>query len=261
MKRRLLIIAVFLLAGAIVNVAVAWGCVLAYAGDGKRVDSWGAIEQMTDEGSEEWEYSLHDFDQVYYIWWLKRWGERGLEGVPTPARPAWSSPPLLQQEDRDLYEDWRFVEIASGWPCLSMKCQGACKKQWPGDPAAASFATGGIRLGEISWLRVPHVLPLWPLWPGFALNTPIYAAILWLLIRTPLALRGFIRRRRGRCPKCAYPVGDSTTCSECGNPLPKSRRGLTRSSCRAARRALETLNPSSRMLPGRAGRPGGELHR
>ncbi len=64
-------------------------------------------------------------------------------------------------------------------------------------------------------------LPLHPIWPGFAINTLFYAAILWLLIPGPFALRRFLRVKRGLCPKCAYPMGESALCSECGRVLPK----------------------------------------
>ncbi len=63
-------------------------------------------------------------------------------------------------------------------------------------------------------------LNLRPIIPGFAVNTLFYAAILWLLIAGPFALRRFLRVRRGRCPKCAYPAGESSVCSECGKALP-----------------------------------------
>ena len=59
-------------------------------------------------------------------------------------------------------------------------------------------------------------VPLQPLWPGFAINTIFYAAILWLLFVTPGAVRRTIRRRRGLCPACAYPIGVSPICTECG---------------------------------------------
>jgi len=63
-------------------------------------------------------------------------------------------------------------------------------------------------------------VPLRPIWPGFALNTLFYAAVLWLLIPGPFVLRRFIRVKRGRCPACAYPMGQSDVCSECGKPSP-----------------------------------------
>ncbi len=63
-------------------------------------------------------------------------------------------------------------------------------------------------------------IPLGVIWPGFALNTLFYAAILWALIPGPFALRRYLRLRRGLCPKCAYPMGESAVCTECGRPLP-----------------------------------------
>ena len=68
------------------------------------------------------------------------------------------------------------------------------------------------------WTRVGvGFMPLRPIWPGFAINTLFYAAILWL----PFVLRRIIRIRRGLCPACAYPMGESAVCSECGKALPK----------------------------------------
>ena len=64
-----------------------------------------------------------------------------------------------------------------------------------------------------------------PIWPGFALNTLFYATLLWLLLPGPFALRRFLRVRRGLCPKCAYPMGESAVCTECGRALP--RRAMT----------------------------------
>ena len=63
-----------------------------------------------------------------------------------------------------------------------------------------------------------------PIWPGFAINTIFYAAILWLLAWGASVLRRFLRLRRGLCPKCAYPMGESSVCTECGNALPRRRR-------------------------------------
>ena len=68
------------------------------------------------------------------------------------------------------------------------------------------------------------ILPQRPLWPGFAINTIFYATLLWLLIPGTFALRRFLRVRRGHCPKCAYPMGESSVCTECGKPLPRRRR-------------------------------------
>ena len=52
------------------------------------------------------------------------------------------------------------------------------------------------------------------------MNTLFYAGVLWMLFCGPFALRRMIRRRRGRCPHCAYPIGQSPVCTECGAPRP-----------------------------------------
>jgi len=73
-------------------------------------------------------------------------------------------------------------------------------------------------------------LPYRPYWPGFAINTLFYAGVLWMLFAGPFALRRMIRRRRGRCPACAYPVGQSPVCTECGaavtSPVMPAQAGI-----------------------------------
>jgi hypothetical protein len=63
-----------------------------------------------------------------------------------------------------------------------------------------------------------------PIWPGFAINTLFYAGILWVMFAAPFALRRRRRIKRGLCPACAYPVGDSSVCTECGKTV-QPRRG------------------------------------
>jgi hypothetical protein len=65
---------------------------------------------------------------------------------------------------------------------------------------------------------IPY-LPVRPVWSGFAINTILYAAILWTFFAAPFALRRWRRVRKGLCAKCAYPVGESAVCSECGRPV------------------------------------------
>ena len=57
-----------------------------------------------------------------------------------------------------------------------------------------------------------------PIWPGFAINTVVYAIILWLLICGPFIVRRDYRVWRGRCPECGYDLrGDlAAGCPECG---------------------------------------------
>jgi hypothetical protein len=66
---------------------------------------------------------------------------------------------------------------------------------------------------------LPNPYPYAPIWPGFAINTMFYAFVIWMLFAVPAALRRKRRRARGLCPKCAYPVGTSVVCTECGAAL------------------------------------------
>ena len=69
-------------------------------------------------------------------------------------------------------------------------------------------------------------MPLYPLWPGFAVNTLFYAGVLWMLFAGPFALRRMIRRRRGQCPQCAYLIGQSPVCTECGANVMPAKAGI-----------------------------------
>jgi hypothetical protein len=51
---------------------------------------------------------------------------------------------------------------------------------------------------------------------GFAINTIFYAAILWMIFVMPFAIRRRRRNKRGVCVQCAYPVGTNEKCTECG---------------------------------------------
>jgi hypothetical protein len=62
-----------------------------------------------------------------------------------------------------------------------------------------------------------------PLWPGFAIDTILYAAAWWALLFTPLPLYRTARRRfrvsRGMCGACGYDLKGSpgAACPECGH--------------------------------------------
>ncbi len=73
-------------------------------------------------------------------------------------------------------------------------------------------------------------LILHPIWPGFAVNTLFYAAILWLVIPGPFALRRHIRRKRGRCISCGYDLrhADHDACPDCGAAIPSPLRERAR---------------------------------
>ena len=232
-KRRLLIAAIFLLAGAVVNVAVAWVCAVTINVHG--VESKGA----------------RLFDDI--LFGVDRWSRPGAVLV-TCYRFRREARVYRKRGNADeLLYDWTGFKLPTpefksgdrpsekraangrGWPMLALWCETALFTD--------SEGRGGIETGLPPFntrlshepapfspqlatrLTEPRVLPLRPIWHGFAVNTLLYATFLWLLICGPFALRRFIRVRRGLCPKCAYPMGESAVCSECGKALSTCSHG------------------------------------
>jgi hypothetical protein len=224
MRRLLLTILIFLLAGAVVNVAVAWGCIAAQSTPWDEVEVvvapdtdwlWAngiAIYDVLEEqrlrqfGLLDSEYSAQveeptDRTSGYYLYARRTrcgWPFLSLDGG------RGSTIEFVEARGRYWFTDVFYIDALSG-----------------DEPASLLFGNGGAMLGDLEYL------PLGPIWPGFAVDTLFYAATLWLLICGPFALRRFIRVKRGLCPKCAYPMGDSPVCTECGKPLPRRARPAT----------------------------------
>ena len=215
MKRRLLIVAVFLLAGAVANVAVAWFFVMAPPPH-RRVSGGFAVE-------------------------LRRWV---MDHTPHSREPisAWPREvphhwPQFRSGTRHrrigsgmdrcgaLQLDYSFIIQIKyvGWPLWSLESEAwinlhvgpnrTIQYRTDGHPEHTWWLTGiPVASNGASFVGDQRCLPIRPRWPGFAVNTLFYAAILWL----PFVLRRWLRVRRGLCPKCAYPMGESAVCSECG---------------------------------------------
>lgn len=80
-----------------------------------------------------------------------------------------------------------------------------------------AFLRPGVNSSWTFWpSALGFALPYRPIWPGLLADAAFYA-LLYLLLRAGiLALRGLFRRGRSLCPDCAYPLGEYTTCPECG---------------------------------------------
>jgi hypothetical protein len=177
-KRRIILVVWLLVAGAIVNIAVAWGVAGRTTLFNKPMHVMGRPESR----------SL----------FICRLGEEKLNVVgmrrntvgATLTVISFSSPDEKKSADGYFF-DWRY-----GCPIRSLVTEDA--------PSGA---------GQ------PRLLSLRPIWPGFAINTFFYAGILWLLLTAPFALRRRRRIKRGLCPACAYPIGASSVCTECGQTL------------------------------------------
>ncbi len=92
-------------------------------------------------------------------------------------------------------------------------------------------ARGGVIIGNPSksnWADWPptfaRIIPLRPLWPGFAVDLVIYGLAWRLIIAACALIRRWRRRGAGLCQKCRYnlaglPAG--ALCPECGTPGPR----------------------------------------
>ncbi len=220
MKRRIIIVAIFLLAGVFINVAVAWGC--AFLGTEYET---GRIEIV----------KAPDF---YAVIVLTAFGREQVVAHPLLSEGRMSGFDGFDIEVRERAYDWSKIrasgawfanEEATGWPQVCLRWYSRIPLWHAPRKTFGCLALGGPRRRTVHGVIIPvpegdRSLPLIPIWRGVAVNTIFYAALLWLLILGPFALRRFIRVRRGLCPKCAYPMGESAVCSECGKALPTTRR-------------------------------------
>lgn len=107
-----------------------------------------------------------------------------------------------------------------GWPWRAFQT-GVHHTDSPGRTTTPMVSlTGGLTLwtngGQEHLDR--FALPLFPLWPGFFLNTLVFAAGLAVLWHVPVSVRRMSRRRAGRCLGCGYNIDRLETCPECGRP-------------------------------------------
>lgn len=226
---------VFLLLGAVINVAVAW----AYAFRARGIpaestwmmsdDPLGSPYWACDFTSEQWPNTVrffvyHQFDREGPMgdWWM-------LEQIV----PAWAG--FIQPPDD--YDEKTRIAQGSGWPFLSVcggitidyqsNSQGA-NGHWVILQRNAATLMPDFSGGSSPSVRDTPLLPLRPIWPGFAINTVFYSAILWMLFAAPRALRRKRRLKHGLCPACAYPIGSSHVCTECGAAVKPNRSSANR---------------------------------
>ena len=219
-KRNLLALALFLLLGAVLNVAVAWAITTFTTWPGwppKPSVSWGTEWPRT--VPEHWPELASSIQGRVFGWSLYQYQAHAME----------------ERQDGELWATEQFVlNIDSvGVPCRALQWELWVDYVLPQDAATsgayrfdeqpkATWWLTGIPLsserfgfGLQSWKR----LPIRPLWPGFAVNTLFYAAALWMASRGPFVLRRYVRVRRHLCSACGYPVGVSAVCTECGGAV------------------------------------------
>jgi len=233
MMKRLRNIFLFLLLGAIINVAVAWGlaCLIPlslpnggwWAQNGRfvwqgaesrrtgyvRIDSYWTIVH-SDNGLPD--TSPSELAATFPSYRLPNW-------FPADHTwPSWKSEAITNDQQSDCVD-------ARGWPMLS-------GYSWYRETIRDAQSNGQVVVGfELTRgdnpPRTRILLPTCPLWLGVAVNTLFYAAALWVLFLTRLLLphhRRLNRIKRGLCPKCGYDLQSSgvkhEACPECGMKTP-----------------------------------------
>jgi len=206
---------VFLLLGATVTVAVAWGCSL-----------WSFVWGVRGEG----DTSFSENQVLIMVQW-KRWGaisvhmdketfeSRVFDKFEKRASrielPHWTdfSRPLRESRLGLSGREIRNAE-GRGWPAYSL--------WYEIDDSHSRSVKGGIQVGTrhapMQDDAVPRVLPLRVIVPGFFVDTLFYWAILWIPFVPPI-WRRHLRIKRHQCQFCGYPIGISPACTECGKPV------------------------------------------
>ena len=211
MRRQLISIAAFLLAGAVVNVAVTWACgirVQETLRGPSKTEWFETLKQRSATELSGWEIQTNSqFGTVLAI--AVHLGTQSSPEMIIPPRllPNWSRIQELPAANAGEMKVW--LEFAYGWPMVCVR----------GSLVRLTLGVGGATTDSAAMHAWRWRLPFRPIWPGFAINSVFYAAGLWLMYYGLHAVRRLIRRRRGLCPKCAYPVGESAVCTECGREL------------------------------------------
>jgi hypothetical protein len=204
-KRRALKLLLFLLAGAIINVAIAWGSARDILNCGWRAESSPISSAEKRELASKYELAPY-----FSVQRVSRVGTRVDDCL---ARI--NSPELL------VYVAYS----VSGWPFHCFRGDvNRVGGQAPKANGVWLYDNGFASLNSLPNVRLTlaaqyNVVPFVPIWPGFAINTIFYAAVLWVLCAVPGKVRCWRRIKRGQCASCGYSLRGTPQiekCSECG---------------------------------------------
>jgi len=214
MRRCVLKLAVFLLLGAIINVAVAWGCAMSLNPFDWKEGPFGTSARRTSFDA----WSCHSnkiagAEVRMYAQWIGLDLSAALLGEPdnTPwladCRAPWEAQEQLDDSSHTTFD-------ARGWPLPSLWS----RLDLDGSGVRCKYGIEtGCFLNANAW--APRCLPMKPIWNRFAFNTGFYAAVMWLVFVIPHVLRRKRRMSRNLCLACGYPIGWSDVCTECGSQV------------------------------------------
>jgi hypothetical protein len=245
MKRIAIKLVLFLLLGAIINVAVAWGC-----------GQWSESEILVTRQIEddEWRRLIaqcppgFDSSEFENLRKVRSGFVNDVEGFGITWRQFKLDSDILFQSITRLSFDRRgkmplggsanydVQHASSGWPERSLSSEIWYHASTPQGPSTVDppVIRGGWLLEPAASFGHPRVISWRPLWPGFAINTIFCAAALWFIFAIPGVVKRLRRRAKGRCIHCGYDLrgqtAESKKCPECGlTPESSSQRGDARS--------------------------------
>lgn len=211
MRRRVVTSLVLLILGAILNIAVAWGCAWLH---GSTPHEWKPFHNPTQENP-------------LVIFVISRLGYQAVSGCGRSGTLLAKHADEVQNYSGALWWDrtalgdpFSHFGKAAGFPFLSLS---TWHTTYTTEPPEADYLDvhsvthWGIPLTTKSLPEFDSpILPLRPIWPGFAVNMLAYAGLLWGLFLSGSALRRALRAYRRQCRTCGYPIGTSPVCTECG---------------------------------------------
>ncbi len=208
MKRRLFKLVLFLLLGAIVNVAVAWVFMKEYSSRQRGATS-GTLSQA--------DWSI--LDDMGYVaqkrrdGWKFNWSDRASNARLLVCR-------IYLQDGRSMLAVDAYLHVEAGWPLRSLSGERIVPYE-----SVRGWKNGQVYKREFRSAIVCPKIPLTvrPLRPhpiGFIVNTLLYTLVIWLLVVGPREVRRWLRKRRGLCIKCGYDLRGHSRggrgCPECG---------------------------------------------
>jgi len=201
-----IIVSLHLVTGAATTICVAWYVALR----GSDLSPW-SFDTVAVEGRQ--------ISGAPTEWGVPRFAAEGSDFVYSELRVGFSS-----LADRRLPTSRR---RSYGWPARAFVSEDHFIDPQPVGYSAAGLSwDSGIPIPGIAWewklasRKSSTHLPIKPLWTGLAVDSVVFAIILSGFSIMCGRLRGRSRLRRGMCPRCAYPIGTSPNCTECGQLLP-----------------------------------------
>lgn len=182
--------------GAIINVAIAWGCAVWV--DDLTLPAPGTAAKTT------WkQYS--DAAEDY------------LEFSSTTASKCGFDMMILTaglRKDRQYYVSSHLV-VRAGFPLRCLEADGTLSRSPRLLPAISIDRPLDLGVGILAC----RSLPLRPKLVAFVVNTICYASIAVLCAMLMCLMQQCMRLKRGACAFCGYPLRGSELCSECGHSI------------------------------------------